>query len=138
MKFIARPLEEPNMDLTSLIDVVFLLLIFFMVSTTFDQQSKLKVTLPEASATEQVASKQALEIVINKDGHYFIAGQELINTERKTLVQALTRQAANDFDQPLRIRADANTPHQAVVKAMDVAGQLGFSGLSIATTEAAD
>ena len=73
MKFIARPLEEPNMDLTSLIDVVFLLLIFFMVSTTFDQQSKLKVTLPEASATEQVASKQALEIVINKDGHYFIA-----------------------------------------------------------------
>ncbi|MGV6850890.1 MAG: ExbD/TolR family protein [bacterium] len=135
MKFVADQKEELEINLTSLIDVVFLLLIFFMVSTTFDHQSKLKVTLPEASATEQLEPQQVLEIVINKEGHYFLAGQELINIERKTLVQALKKLAAGNYKQPLRIRADANTPHSAVVRAMDVAGELGFEGLSIATTE---
>ena len=127
--------DDIDLNLTPLIDVVFLLLIFFMVSTTFEQQSKLKVELPEASS--QAAKQEANTIVIGIDakGRFFINDRQLVNTQFKTLKMALIKTVGDNKDVPLVLKADAKTPHQAVVMAMDAAAQIGLTRLSIATLE---
>ncbi|MDQ7075463.1 MAG: biopolymer transporter ExbD [Gammaproteobacteria bacterium] len=137
MKFQSRPREELDVNIAPLIDVVFLLLIFFMVSTTFQRESELKVSLPEATANTLV-EVQPLQIVINATGDYFIGGQELVNNQLSTLVSALAKLSSANKDLPLVIRADAQTPHQAVITAMDAAAQLGLVRLSIATTRSSE
>lgn len=125
---------EPDVNLTPLIDVVFLLLIFFMVSTTFRKESELNIDLPEASPQPlTVNEQQSLEIAIDASGRYFINGQALADQQAETLKDALAEHAAVRRDESLIIRADAETPHQAVVTAMDVAGRLGFNHLAIST-----
>ncbi|WP_415881400.1 ExbD/TolR family protein [Neptuniibacter sp. QD72_48] len=135
MKFPRQRVEEVNVNLTPLIDVVFLLLIFFMVSTTFTKETHLDVDLPEASGESVVKEIEVLEILITDEGHYSVNGKALVNTQAKTLRRALQELAGNDREMPLVITADAKTPHQAVVTAMNVSGQLGFSKLSITTQE---
>ena len=126
--------EEPNVDLTSLIDVVFLLLLFFMVSTTFDRQALLKVDLPEASLVEdRVEMPESLELVIDSEGRMYLNDQRLIDSEARTIRAAMKQQAGDKRNIPLILRADRQTPHHHVVTVMDVAAQLGFSNLSIAT-----
>ena len=134
MRMQPRPNEDPEINLTSLIDVVFLLLIFFMVSTTFEQQASLKVALPEASAEPARESDIVrLELIIDSQGQMFVNDRQLVNSDAGTLRAALLEAAGDDRDQPLLLRADAQTPHHFVVTAMDVTGQLGFTRLSIAT-----
>lgn len=135
MKFPRQRVEEVNVNLTPLIDVVFLLLIFFMVSTTFTKETHLDVDLPEASGESVVKEIEVLEILITDEGHYSVNGKALVNTQAKTLRRALNELAGDDREMPLVITADAKTPHQAVVTAMNVSGQLGFSKLSITTQE---
>jgi biopolymer transport protein ExbD len=135
MRFHRRQREEVNVNLTPLIDVVFLLLIFFMVSTTFTKETHLEVDLPEAAAGEAVSDSQGIDILITADGHYRVNGQPLVNTQANTLRRAIKELAGGKSDLPVMITADASTPHQSVVTAMDVAGQLGFSKLSITTRE---
>jgi len=135
MKFPRQRVEEVNVNLTPLIDVVFLLLIFFMVSTTFTKETHLNVDLPEASGESVVKEQEVLEILITDEGHYSVNGKPLVNTQAKTLRRALQELAGEKHDMPLVITADAKTPHQAVVTAMNVSGQLGFSKLSITTQE---
>ena len=126
--------EEPTVDLTSLIDVVFLLLIFFMVSTTFERQAILKVDLPEASAVEEMAEiPESLELVIDGDGRMFLNDQRLVDSKASTVRAAMEQLSGGSRDLPLILRADRQTPHHYVVTAMDVAAQLGFTNLSIAT-----
>lgn len=127
--------EEPDINLTPLIDVVFLLLIFFMVSTTFKRDADLAVELPEASAEPTAQAPDTLELVIDAQGRYFLGDKELVDRKLNTVKQALAQEAGDDRQRPLVIRADAKTPHQAVVTAMDAAGQLGFKRLSIATVQ---
>jgi len=141
MKLQAREKEEPTVDLTSLIDVVFLLLLFFMVSTTFEHQAVLKVDLPEgtgAEAPEQQADPDRLELVIDESGLMFLNDQQLTASDARTLRAAFIQQAGDRRDLPLTLRADRETPHHFVVTAMDVAGQLGFSNLSIAIDRSAE
>ncbi len=138
MNFQPRNDEDPEISLTSLIDVVFLLLIFFMITTTFQQQARLRVELPEASLQPSRQPEKELELIIDEEGRYFLAGQEVVNTQASTLIDALTKAARGDVDQPIKIRADARTPHQAVVTAMDAIGQVGFENLAIATTKKRD
>lgn len=134
MKLQPRIKEEPTVDLTSLIDVVFLLLIFFMVSTTFEQQALLKVDLPEASVVEdRVETPDTLELVIDNEGRMFLNDQRLVDSEAGTIRAAIEQAAGDNRNIPLVLRADRQTPHHHVVTAMDVAAQLGFSNLSIAT-----
>ncbi|MCG5500964.1 ExbD/TolR family protein [Ectothiorhodospira lacustris] len=133
MNFRRRQTEEIGVNLTPLIDVVFLLLIFFMVSTTFDRHSVLQLELPRAESPEQESPPSALDLVIDAQGRYFLDGAELVNTRPETLRAAMVELLAGRADMPLVIRADARTPHQSVVTAMDVAGRLGVSRLSIAT-----
>ena len=131
MKFQRQPVEEVNVNLTPLIDVVFLLLIFFMVSTTFTHERELTVDLPKAVGAESADSDNIVEVEISADGEYAVNQRRLVNRERQTLTKALKDVANGDFMMPLIITADASAPHQAVVTAMDVAGQLGFSRLRI-------
>ncbi len=134
MKLQAHFKEEPTVDMTSLIDVVFLLLIFFMVSTTFEHQSVLKVDLPEASTVEAPNDQEErLELVIDSSGLMFLNDQQLIDSDARTLRAAFEQAAGDRRDLPLILRADRETPHHFVVTAMDVAGQLGFRNLSIVT-----
>lgn len=130
--------EEPTVDLTSLIDVVFLLLIFFMVSTTFERESVLKVDLPEASSVaEREDLPEGLELVIDNEGRMYLNDQRLIDSEARTIEAAMEQLAGDNRDLPLVLRADRQTPHHYVVTAMDVAAQLGFVNLSIATDRSA-
>lgn len=135
MRFRRKQPEEVSVNLTPLIDVVFLLLIFFMVSTTFTKETHLQIDLPEASADEEAGSvePQTVDLVIDIDGQYSVNGQSLINSQPETLRRAIIDQIADNRELPFIISADAKTPHQAVVTAMDVAGQLGFASLSITT-----
>lgn len=127
--------ENVEVNLTPLIDVVFLLLIFFMVTTTFDRHAKLKVSLPESSAKTTQQQSDPLVLSIDAKGNYFINDRQVVNQSLDTLKQALQKVIGEDYDMALVLRADANTPHQAVVRAMDAASQLGLTKLSIATVE---
>lgn len=131
--------DSVEVNLTPLIDVVFLLLIFFMVSTTFDRHAKLKVSLPEASTKATQQQNDPLVLSIDAKGNYFLNERQIVNQQLATLKQAILKTLGeknlNIKDVSLVLRADANTPHQSVVKAMDAASQLGLSKLSIATVE---
>ncbi|MBR9882827.1 MAG: biopolymer transporter ExbD [Oceanospirillales bacterium] len=133
MRFQRQRREEVSVNLTPLIDVVFLLLIFFMVSTTFTKETHLEVDLPEASAAQAQSGVQSVDVVINAEGNYSVNGQPLVNTQAVTLKRAIQKIAGDDRSLPFVITADGSTSHQSVVTAMDVAGQLGFSKLSITT-----
>lgn len=135
MQFRRQSREEDSVNLTPLIDVVFLLLIFFMVSTTFTEETHLSIDLPEAVGDPKSDSSDRLDIVIGADGAFSVNGQALVNNKIETLKSALEKLSTGDTKLPLTITADAKTPHQAVVTAMDAAGQLGFAKLSITTRE---
>ena len=127
--------NEPEVNLTSLIAVVLLLLVFFMVSTSFVRQAQLKVRLPEASSVVAPAQiMPLLEIIITADGDFWVNDRQLINNDPKTLRIALADVAGEERDLPVTIRADARSTHQDVVTAMDVVAPLGFSQVNIATS----
>ena len=135
MKFKRQHKEELSVNLTPLIDIVFLLLIFFMVSTTFTKESRLQIDLPKASSDPVAAETTQLEVVIDPQGKYRVNERLLVNSELITLKRAVEQLSDGDATLPFIITADARTPHEFVVRAMDAAGQLGFTKLSI-TTEA--
>lgn len=134
MNFKVRPRAEPEVNMTSLIDVVLLLLIFFMVSTSFVKQSQITIRLPAADSTAVVEEvPEHLEIMITEQGTYLINGRELINSRPETIRNALQKLSGGNTRLPLTISADANARHQHVITAMDVAGKLGFVKINIAT-----
>ena len=123
-----------------MIDVVFILLLFFVVTTTFTRETQLKVDLPEAASgtpPEQTELKQ-LEVLIAADGAFSLNGKALLESNLSSLMAALQKESDGDNSLPLIISADGKTPHQAVITAMDAAGKLGFSHLRITTVEAQD
>ena len=134
MKFSRRARQEVEVNLTPLIDVVFLLLIFFMVSTTFTKETHLSIDLPESSSQSNRVVDLQIEILITREGDFEINGVALANRERRTLRAAIGKISEGDTAIPMVITADSATPHQSVITALDVAGQLGFSRLSITTT----
>ena len=139
MKFRRKPRESVDINLASLIDVVFILLLFFVVTTTFTRETQLRVELPEAvtgaSADDQNAKQ--LDIAISADGVFSVNNQVLPSNDLASLVEALQKESAGDTSLPLSISADGKTQHQAVITAMDAAGKLGFSHLRMTTVEAA-
>ena len=126
--------DEPEVNLTPLIDVVFLLLIFFMVSTTFEHQSRIQIELPEATAEATKPEEESLEIIIDAQGRFFIGEEQVVNTELKTLKGAISKTVGKREGIPVIIRADAKTPHQAVITALDATSQLGLTRISLATS----
>lgn len=137
MKLRAEQEQDPEINLTSLIDVVFLLLIFFMVSTTFERQAALKIDLPEASvaAEGQAQELEKLELIIDRDGRMYLNDRMLSDSRPATIEAAFREAVGDDRNLPVLLRADSLTPHHFVVTAMDVTGRLGFTRLSIATEQ---
>ena len=133
MNFRRQRLEEVNVNLTPLIDVVFLLLIFFMVSTSFTRETQLTIDLPEASGTARESMDRQIEILIDEQGNYRVNGKGLVDERISTLKAAIYKISAGDSTLPMLITADAEATHQSVVRAMDAAGQMGFVHLSITT-----
>ncbi len=135
MNFRKHRREEVSVNLTPLIDVVFLLLIFFMVSTTFTKASQLSIDLPEATGEPSETPKEQIEILVDESGSYRVNGQALVDSNIRTLQAAIYKTSAGDTTLPMVISADAQASHQSVVRAMDAAGKMGFVHLSIATRQ---
>ncbi|WP_433767066.1 ExbD/TolR family protein [Pseudomonas putida] len=138
MKFRRKQRENIDINLVSLIDVVFVLLLFFVVTTTFTRETQLRVDLPEAvsgSPTED-QSKQ-LDIAISAEGVFSVNNQILPKSDLASLMEALQKASNGDTSRPLSISADGKSQHQSVITAMDAAGKLGFSHLRMTTVEAA-
>ena len=134
MRIGASRQDDFEINVISLIDVMLTLLMFFVMTTTFVQHSAMKVALPEASETLQEQQQQALVVMIDSGSRYYVDNNEVLNPSIDTLKDAIGRIAGDDRERTVILRADAMTPHQAVVTAMDALGQLGFTHLSIATT----
>ncbi|KUM34080.1 MULTISPECIES: ExbD/TolR family protein [Pseudomonas] len=129
--------EEVYINLASFIDVIFVLLLFFVVTATFSRPSQLKIELPEADSAAAAANQgKTLEISITADGQMALNGQTLVRNDLTGLTTALQRESGGDNSLPLVITADGRATHQSVVMAMDAAGKLGFSQLRITTLEA--
>ena len=137
MRFRRNPRRSARIDVTNLIDVVFVTLIFFMLATTFAREGKLQVMLPEADAGPAEQSRERIELVVSASGTYAVGGQTLADDRVQTIVAALRDAADGDTERPLSITADGKTPHELVVRAMDAAGRGGFARLSITTREPA-
>jgi len=136
MKF-KRNIKKPDVliDLTSMIDIVFILLLFYMLGTTFTRPSSLKITLPEANGQAADQRDLRVEVLVTKSGSYIVNGHELGDTKVESLMQAITDFAGGDNSVPVTLTADANTTHQSVVTAMDAVARLGFNKLNIATRQ---
>jgi biopolymer transport protein ExbD len=133
MNFRPRGEEEVDVNLTPLIDVVFLLLIFFMVSTTFIRESEIELTLPEASAEVREDPLDVIEIAIDANGRYFVNGTALISTQLAVVRQALSDVRPTDAEPVVIISADAEASHQSVVTVMDAARQIGLTRITFPT-----
>ena len=140
MQFKRQKQTAIDVNLTPLIDVVFLLLIFFMVSTSFIKETHLTLNLPTAVNAEEAINESvlSLEVIIDNNGFYRIGGRALINTDRETLESALENLSQGDLSTPLTVTADASSPYQAVVKLIDIAGGMGFTKINITTQPEAE
>lgn len=128
-----RAEDNPEINLVPLIDVILVLIIFFVVTTTFDARSVLKLELPRADGQPNEAQSRALSLLVNADGRYFVDDREALRTDLDSLKRTIAEVAGSDRERPVLLRADARTPHQAVVTALEALGQLGFRQISIAT-----
>lgn len=138
MKFQRTQREPVEVNLAPLIDVVFLLLIFFMVTTTFTKETRLTLDLPEAEGEASTDIPNMLEVTVSADAQYAVNGQALVDGEADTLKIVLLELSGGDVNRPLVVTSDAAAPYQAVVTVMDVAGQLGFVHLNITTQRPAE
>jgi len=129
-----RQSDEPELNLIPLIDVMITLIIFFVVTTSFNQRSVLKLQLPSAQSNAQTEPGEPLTVLVDAEGKFFVGSMEVLKTDTASLKEAIAQVAGSRRDMPVVLRADARTPHQSVVTAMDALGQLGFVRLSIATT----
>ncbi|MDD5320017.1 MAG: biopolymer transporter ExbD [Methylococcales bacterium] len=138
MKFQRKKKEKIDISMTSMIDVVFLLLIFFMVTTTFDRQTEVRIELPEAVGSEAESHPKTITMDIDADGTYYLKGEDglsyqLVNQTRETLKQELGKLAEHSKQLPFVINTDGKTPSEAVLKVLDIAGQVGFSHITFST-----
>jgi biopolymer transport protein ExbD len=135
MNFHRKKRRKIDITLISMIDVLFVLLLFFMVSTTFNRQTQVRIKLPEAGASEAEAMPKSVTLVIDADGLYYVKGadgmlHQLVDQKPETLLRELQKMAVNSTDLPFIISADGKTPHQAVISALDAAGRAGFTHIT--------
>lgn len=135
MKFRRVAPDNLEINLTPLIDCLLFLIIFFMISTTFTKPSKLQVSLPQATGEAAPAAARMIDVSISATGVYAVNGEILASKQEGSLRAAIEKISAGNREIPLMISADGNTPNQAVVTVMDVAGKMGFAGLSISTRQ---
>lgn len=127
--------EDPELNLISLVDVVLMLLVFFMMTTHFIQSTNVTVELPSAGAPPSYSKNDGIEVTVDAEGHYYVDQKAVASTDAAALRAALMAAAGQRRDQPIILRADARSTHQSVVTVMDTAGALGFAQLQILTTQ---
>lgn len=128
-----QSVDEPQIELVPLIDVVLVLIIFFVITSTFETRSTMQLQLPKASDQATPLPAKSLTILINANGRYFINDQEAVQTDVESLKRSIAQVAGSERHQPVLLRADARTPYQSVITAQDALGQLGFARIAIAT-----
>lgn len=133
MKFRRQPKHEVHIDVTNFIDILLLLLIFFMISTTMTKEGHLKLSLPQAEGSTAQGPVDRIEVIVDTKGSYALNGQQLINNQLATLISAIEKLALTDKKTPFIVTADANVPYQHVVTVMDAAGKTGFTNIQITT-----
>ena len=132
MNFRQKPRKQVEVSLTPMIDVVFLLLIFFMVTTSFNRETELNIMLPKAQGSEKREQKKVIMLTIDADGLYYVDNHQVINQQLGTLGKALNEATGDKQNLPLIISAGAKTTHQAVINALDVAQQIGLTHITFA------
>jgi biopolymer transport protein ExbD len=136
MKLRARRVEDPEINLISLIDVVLMLVIFFMLSSTFSDEGRLRIQLPTASERpQQAGSGERIVVTVTELGSYRVNERELVNSSRETLRAAVLAVAGDSRNGRVVLRADARSTHQSVITAMDVLGRMGFQQIDVATIQ---
>jgi biopolymer transport protein ExbD len=133
MKFRRQARREEHIDVTNFIDVLLLLLIFFMIATTMTKEGHLKLELPQASGSDDAPKVDRIEVLVDAQGTYTLNGQALINSQPATLQNAIEKLAINDKKTPFVVTADANVPYQAVVTVMEAAGKTGYANIQLTT-----
>jgi biopolymer transport protein ExbD len=128
-----RAEDNPDINLVPMIDVILCLIIFFVITTTFDARSVLKLELPKANGERSDAKTKQLSLLINAEGRYFVDDREALRTDVDSLKRTIVEVAGEDRERTVLIRADARTPWQAVITAYDALGQLGFRRIANAT-----
>jgi biopolymer transport protein ExbD len=131
LKFNLKAKEPLSLNVTPLIDVVFLLLIFFMTTTTFDKQTQLEIQLPAVDTHAKISDTSVVEIVINSKGLMEVDHHLLPDTKSATLREAIKAHPGFNPTGKVIISADAQASHQSVMRAMDVAGGLGYSQIEL-------
>lgn len=126
--------DEPEISLVSLIDVVFCLIIFLVVTTTFDHRSALKIVLPKTDSRSEVQVERPLTVLIDADGRVFVGNSEVLKTDPASLRATLAKEAGADRSRQVVVRADARSQTQSLVTVMNTLGQLGFTQVNLATT----
>jgi biopolymer transport protein ExbD len=126
--------DEPEINLIPLIDVLFCLILFLVLTTSFNQRAALRLQLPQAQAGVVPDERPPLILLVDVEGRFFVGNTEVERKDVGTLKAAIVQAAGSDRTRPVVLRADGRTPHQSVITAMDALGQLGFTKLSIATT----
>jgi biopolymer transport protein ExbD len=136
MRLRPRKTEEPEINLVSLIDVVLMLVVFFMLSSQFIDEGRVHIRLPQAQGVPNAKSQtEPLVVAVSQAGSFRVNGKELINSSPDTLRAALVKEAGSDRSTRVTVRADGRATHQAVITAMDVLGRLGFTEINIATVK---
>jgi len=138
MRFQRKTREKLDITLISMIDVLFVLLLFFMISTTFTRQTEVSIKLPEANGSDAEQPQKRVTLIIDADCVYYFRGDDdlphqLVNQSADALKQELQRLATVSANLPFIIEADGKTPHQSVITALDIAGQVGFTHITFAT-----
>lgn len=132
MAFLRKRQEEPRVDLTPMVDVVFLLLIFFMISTTFVVTPGISVKLPESSAEGVEKEPEEIKVYLSREGEIWLGEAQL---SEETLIKRLAGYGERAKGMTFLLLADREARHGRVVRLMDLAREAGFSRLAIATEE---
>ena len=133
MKFKRTQVEDIHINLTPMIDCLLFILVFLLLSTTFNQMSRMNMTLPDAQGVPPKQYDKKIEVVVDASGHYSVNGQSLSSKETSDLNTAIKQISNERRDLMFVIAADAKAAHQDVIRVMDVAGQLGFVNVNIST-----
>lgn len=137
MNFRQKSQDKPELNLIPMIDVLIILLIFLVLTTTFSHQAGLKINLPKAQA-QSSAEQKPISIGIDVEGRMSVNQSALADADVEKLKKALLDAAGDNKDPLLIISADQKSTHQAVMKVLDAASQLGFARISFAAESPAE
>lgn len=133
MRFRKPTVEPLEINLTPMIDCLLFLIVFLLLATSFNHFSRINIVLPEAEGVAVAETNKQIEIAVQEDGSYLVNGLALGGSSEAELINMIQQEAGAERDMLFVIAADANATHQSVVRAMDVAGKLGFVNINIST-----